>query len=120
MFASFYTLIVAGIFSPFLQSLAFGTLCAMFTFALFGRFFQAHGGVGQLAFVGLGLVFVIFGDQISGALNLHLSLLQLSWMPPQVALTINGADANWLLWVGLFATLYLIRNDLGRWVRGQF
>jgi hypothetical protein len=117
MFASFYTLVLAGVFSPFLASLAFGTLFSMFVFALFGRFFQAHGGIGQLAFVGLGLVFVIFSDQITSAFNLHLSLVQLSWMPPQVALTVNGSDMTWLLWVALAVTLYLTRHDLENWIR---
>jgi hypothetical protein len=120
MFAAFYEIVLAGVFSPFLASLAFGTLFSMFTFALFGRFFQAHGGAGQLAFVGLGLVFVIFASQITSLFNLHLSLVQLSWVPPQVALTVGGSDVTWVLWVGLFATLYLVRNDLGRWIHGQF
>jgi hypothetical protein len=120
MVASFYSMALAGLFNPFLRNLAFGALAAMMIFALFGKWLQSYGGVGQVAFIAIGVLAVVFTDQISGLFNLHLSLVQLSWVPPQVALTVNGADATWFLWIALLATLYLVRNDLGRWIHGQF
>jgi hypothetical protein len=120
MCASFYSMALAGIFDPFLRNLAFGALAAMLIFAILGKWFQSHGGLGQIAFVGLGVLAVIFADQISSVFNLHLALVPLSFSPPQVSLTINGGDVTWLLWAGLFVTLFLIRHDLNDWIHGQF
>jgi hypothetical protein len=120
MVASFYSMALAGLFNPFLRNLAFGALAAMLVFALFGKWLQSYGGVGQLAFIVIGVLAIIFTDQLSGLLNLHLSLVQLSWSPPQVSLTVNGGDVTWVLWIGLVVTLYLARNDILRWAHAEF
>lgn len=120
MFAAFYSIALAGMLSPFLRNLAFGTLATMILFVVFGKAFQSYGGLGQVAFMALGVVFFIFADQITGALNLRLTLVRLSWASPQVSFMVNDSDMTWLLWVGLLVTVYLIRDDIGRWIHGQF
>jgi hypothetical protein len=60
MVASFYSMALAGLFNPFLRNLAFGALAAMLVFALFGKWLQSNGAVGQVAFIAFGVLAIIF------------------------------------------------------------
>jgi len=119
LFVSMYALYIAGAFSPYIRNLAFGTLFLMFAYVLVGDWFAKKGGTGQLLFLGLGLVFVIFADTLMNVLHIELELVP-SFSFAGVALTYNGSDVTWLLPVAFIVALYFTQNDWKRWIKGEF
>jgi hypothetical protein len=88
---SFYTIFLTSSFSPFIQNLAFSSLFLMILYAVLGKWFASKHMLGEVAFLGLGFVFAIAGSQIASALNLHLTLIPLSYFGPLVV-SWNGTD----------------------------
>lgn len=116
LFVSMYEVFVLGGFNPLIRNLAFGTFVMMMVFAVFGAWFQKKHMVGQLLFVAVGVVAVLFTDQITTVLHLQLALVPLSWTAPvSVVLLVNGADYTWLFWVALLVAVVLTRHDLKPW-----
>ena len=89
---SVYMLFNAGLVAGFLRNMMVGTFLVMILYVIVGNWFASKKMLGQIAFLGLGLVFVIFADVILNTFNIRLSLVPLSL--GGVAVTYNGADVT--------------------------
>lgn len=93
----------AGLGAGFLRNMMVGTFLVMVLYVIIGNWFASKKLLGQLAFLGVGMVFVIFADQIMGLFNVRLSLVPLSL--GGVAVTYYGTDVTFPMLI-LF-TLFL-------------
>lgn len=109
---SIYMLFNAGLIAGYLRNAMVGTFLVMMLYVLVGNWFASKKLLGQVAFLGLGLVFVIFADTILNLFNIRLSLVPLAF--GGVAVTYQGADITWpvLIIIGLFL--------VWRWREGDF
>jgi len=76
--------------------------------------------LGQVAFLGILLGFVVFADAILSAFHIQLRLVPLSLGPIPVTLTFAGMEITSLVPIALVGLVYYAREGLKRLIHGQF
>jgi hypothetical protein len=105
LLASMYSLFNSGGLGSYIKNLAIGTLLLMFVFVFIGDFFASRKGWGQVAFLGIGVLLVIFSDVVMGFFNVRLGLLRLSlggsavsWNGSDITFPLLLVFAGFLIW----------------------
>lgn len=88
---------MAQSFSSAISSLTMSTFVLMIIYVVLGNWFAGKHLMGQLLFLGIGVLLAIFGGQVMSAFNIHMSLVSMSLGPLPVSLFWEDTDITYVL-----------------------